>query len=41
MHVAEESDSGIVPMNPSNKDEKIVGGEGGGKAADQGEHSPT
>jgi hypothetical protein len=41
MYVCEESDSGIVPMNHSNKDGKHVGGEGGGKAADQGEHSPT
>jgi hypothetical protein len=27
MHVCEESDSGIVPMNHSNKDGKDVGGE--------------
>jgi hypothetical protein len=27
MHVCEESDSGIVPMNHSNKDGKHVGGE--------------
>jgi hypothetical protein len=27
MHVNEESDSGIVPMNHSNKDGKHVGGE--------------
>ncbi len=37
MHVAEGSDSGIVPMNHSNKDHSR--GEWGGKAADQGEHS--
>src|SRR5712692_8402153 len=39
MYVCEESDSGIVPMNHSNKDGKHVGG--GGKAADEGELSPT
>ena len=27
MHVSEESDSGIVPMNHSNKDGTVVGGE--------------
>jgi hypothetical protein len=27
MHVPEESDSGIVPMNRSNNDGKLVGGE--------------
>ena len=27
MHIPEESDSGIVPMNHSNKDGKHVGGE--------------
>ena len=27
MHVPEESDSGIVPMNRSNNDRKLVGGE--------------
>ena len=27
MHVSEESDSGIVPMNHSNKDGKTAGGE--------------
>jgi len=27
MHVYEESHSGIVPMNHSNKDGKLVGGE--------------
>ena len=37
MHSTEESDSGIVPMNHSNKD--MGRGEWGGKAADQGEHS--
>src|SRR5439155_23833527 len=37
VHVCEESDSGILPMNHSNKDGRLVGGEGGGKAADQGE----
>jgi len=38
VHVCEESDSGVLPMNHSNKDGRLVGGEGGGKAADQGEH---
>ncbi len=38
MHVTEESHCGIVPMNHSNKDGTLVGGEWGGKAADQGEH---
>jgi hypothetical protein len=28
-----------TPMNHSNKDGSFVGGEGGGKAADRGEHS--
>ena len=41
MYVSEESHSGIVPMNHSNKDGNIVGGEWGGKAADQGERSST
>jgi len=27
VHVCEESDSGILPMNHSNKDGRIVGGE--------------
>jgi hypothetical protein len=27
VHVCEESDSGIVPMNHSNKDGRLVGGE--------------
>ena len=27
VHVCEESDSGILPMNRSNKDGRIVGGE--------------
>ena len=40
-YVSEESHSGIVPMNHSNKDENIVGGEWGGKAADQGERRST
>jgi len=39
VYVSEESHSGIVPMNHSNKDGKVVGGEWGGKAADRGEHS--
>ncbi|MGA2856548.1 MAG: hypothetical protein ABSE40_06735 [Candidatus Sulfotelmatobacter sp.] len=39
VYVTEESHSGIVPMNHSNKDGSFVGGEGGGKAADRGEHS--
>jgi len=34
VHVCEESDSGILPMNHSNKDGRLVGGEWGGKAAD-------
>ena len=40
-YVGEESDRGIVPMNSSNKEQKIAGGEGGGKAAAQGEHPPA
>jgi hypothetical protein len=40
VHVSEESHSGIVPMNHSNKDGTLVGGEWGGKAADHGEHFP-
>jgi FlaG/FlaF family flagellin (archaellin) len=39
VYVIEESHCGIVPMNHSNKDGTLVGGEWGGKAADQGEHS--
>jgi len=39
VYVTEESHCGIVPMNHSNKDGTLVGGEWGGKAADQGEHS--
>jgi hypothetical protein len=39
MHVPEESDSGVVPMNRSNNDGRLVSGEWGGKAADQGELS--
>jgi len=27
MHVPEESDSGVVPMNRSNNDGRLVGGE--------------
>jgi hypothetical protein len=27
VHICEESDSGIVPMNHSNKDGRLVGGE--------------
>ena len=27
VHVCEESDSGILPMNHSNKDGRLVGGE--------------
>src|ERR1039458_5932000 len=38
VYVPEESHSGVVPMNHSNKGGTLVGGEGGGKAADQGEH---
>src|SRR5258706_15621872 len=38
VYVTEESHCGIVPMNHSNKDGTLVGGEWGGKAADQGEH---
>ena len=38
VYVSEESHCGIVPMNHSNKDGTLVGGEWGGKAADQGEH---
>ena len=38
VYVCEESHSGIVPMSHSNKDGTLVGGEWGGKAADQGEH---
>ena len=37
VYVCEESHSGVLPMNHSNKDDEIVGGEWGGKAADQGE----
>ena len=40
VYVPEESHCGVVPMNYSNKDGTLVGGEWGGKAADQGEHSP-
>ena len=40
VYVSEESHCGIVPMNHSNKDGRLVGGEWGGKAADQGEHFP-
>jgi hypothetical protein len=39
VYVTEESHCGVVPMNHSNKDGTLVGGECGGKAADQGEHS--
>src|ERR1017187_6895113 len=39
VYVTEESHRGIVPMNHSNKDGTLVGGECGGKAADQGERS--
>ena len=39
VYVTEESHCGIVPMNHSNKDGPLVGGEWGGKAADRGEHS--
>jgi hypothetical protein len=39
VYVSAESHCGIVPMNHSNKDGALVGGEWGGKAADQGEHS--
>ena len=39
VYVTEESHCGIVPMNHSNKDGTLVGGEWGGKAADRGEHS--
>ena len=39
VYVTEESHCGIVPMNHSNKDGRLVGGEWGGKAADRGEHS--
>src|ERR1035438_10814140 len=39
MHVPEESGRGIVPMNRSNHDGRLVGGEWGGNAADQGELS--
>jgi len=38
VYVCEESDSGILPMNHSNKDGRLVGGEWGGKAADHREH---
>ena len=41
VYVSEESHCGIVPMNHSNKDGRLVGGEWGGKAADQGEHFPV
>jgi hypothetical protein len=40
VYVTEESHCGIVPMNHSNKGGTLVGGEWGGKAADQGEHFP-
>ena len=36
VYVTEESHCGIVPMNHSNKDGRLVGGEWGGKAADRG-----
>ena len=39
VYVTDESHCGIVPMNHSNKDGRLVGGEWGGKAADQGGHS--
>jgi hypothetical protein len=39
MYVGEESNIGIVPAKPSNKGHgNMVGGDGGGKADDQGEH---
>ena len=41
VYVSEESHSGIVPMNHSNKDGNIAGGEWGGKAADQGKRWST
>src|ERR1700746_1154065 len=40
VHVCEESDSGIVPMNHSNKDGRLVGGGRGGKAGGAGAHTP-
>src|ERR1700739_3721233 len=40
MHAFEESDSGRRTDELLEQGRKIVGGEQGGKAADQGEHSP-
>jgi hypothetical protein len=37
-HVPEESERVTVPVNRSNKEGAILGGDGGGKDADQGEH---
>src|SRR5215470_12991698 len=37
VHVSEESHSGVVPMNHSNKDTRPSAESGEGKAADQGE----
>jgi len=38
MHVSEESDCAIVPMNQPNNEDSIFSGGWGGKGADQGEH---